>query len=103
MPAMPAPRTTTSGASSAAKVPPSVARERRLHNLGDGRLDVNSTGAMDELGGRVAVVTGAASGIGLALCERFVAEGMRVVMADVDPVRLEESAGELEADPESLI
>jgi DNA-binding LacI/PurR family transcriptional regulator len=28
--------------------------------------------------GRVAVVTGAASGIGLGLCERFAAEGMRV-------------------------
>src|SRR5205085_4638429 len=34
--------------------------------------------------GRVAVVTGAASGIGFALSERFAAEGMRVVMADVE-------------------
>ena len=33
---------------------------------------------------RVAVVTGAASGIGLALAERFVAEGMKVVMADIE-------------------
>src|ERR1700722_11435546 len=33
---------------------------------------------------KVAVVTGAASGIGLALTETFVAEGMRVVMADID-------------------
>jgi NAD(P)-dependent dehydrogenase (short-subunit alcohol dehydrogenase family) len=41
---------------------------------------------MDELRGRVAVVTGAASGIGLALCERFAAEGMRVVMSDVAAV-----------------
>ena len=32
----------------------------------------------------VAVVTGAASGIGLAVTERFVAEGMKVVMADVE-------------------
>jgi NAD(P)-dependent dehydrogenase (short-subunit alcohol dehydrogenase family) len=47
---------------------------------------------MDEFGGRVAVVTGAAGGIGLALCERFAAEGMRVVMADVDPGRLDQSA-----------
>ena len=40
---------------------------------------------MDALGGRTAVVTGAASGIGLALAERFAAEGMTVVMSDVDP------------------
>jgi NAD(P)-dependent dehydrogenase (short-subunit alcohol dehydrogenase family) len=53
---------------------------------------------MDELRDRVAVVTGAASGIGLALCERFVAEGMRVVMADVDPARLEASARQLRED-----
>ena len=39
---------------------------------------------MKRLDGRVAVVTGAASGIGLALCERFAAEGMKVVMADIE-------------------
>ena len=44
---------------------------------------------MDELTGRVAVVTGAASGIGLALAERFAAEGMRVVLADVEASALE--------------
>jgi NAD(P)-dependent dehydrogenase (short-subunit alcohol dehydrogenase family) len=40
---------------------------------------------MDEFTGKVAVVTGAASGIGLALAERFAAEGMKVVLADIDP------------------
>ena len=50
-----------------------------------------------ELRGRVAVVTGAAGGIGLALCERFAAEGMSVVMADVDPVRLGEASSKLAA------
>lgn len=39
---------------------------------------------MDDLRGKVAVVTGSASGIGYALCEAFAAEGMQVAMADVD-------------------
>ena len=41
-----------------------------------------------DLPGKVAVVTGAASGIGLAMAERFVAERMKVVLADIDDVRL---------------
>jgi NAD(P)-dependent dehydrogenase (short-subunit alcohol dehydrogenase family) len=44
---------------------------------------VGTTG-MTELTGRAAVVTGAASGIGLAVAEAFVAEGMRVLMTDLD-------------------
>jgi NAD(P)-dependent dehydrogenase (short-subunit alcohol dehydrogenase family) len=45
--------------------------------------------------GRVAVVTGAASGIGLGLCERFAAEGMHVVMADVEEPALSKAASGL--------
>jgi NAD(P)-dependent dehydrogenase (short-subunit alcohol dehydrogenase family) len=43
---------------------------------------------VQELRDRVAVVTGAASGIGLAVSEAFVDVGMRVVMADLDEERL---------------
>ena len=39
---------------------------------------------MDQLQGKTAVVTGGASGIGRAMVERFAAEGMRVVVSDVD-------------------
>lgn len=39
---------------------------------------------MEELSGKVAVVTGGASGIGLALGRAFLAEGMKVVLADVE-------------------
>ena len=50
---------------------------------------------MEQLTGRVAVVTGAASGIGLAAVEAFVAEGMRVVMSDVDEGSLRAHAARL--------
>jgi NAD(P)-dependent dehydrogenase (short-subunit alcohol dehydrogenase family) len=53
---------------------------------------------MDELDGKVAVVTGAASGIGAALAGRFASEGMRVVLADVEVGPLQEAADELAAD-----
>ncbi|MEE2678482.1 MAG: SDR family NAD(P)-dependent oxidoreductase [Myxococcota bacterium] len=50
---------------------------------------------MNEFEGRVAVVTGAASGIGFALAERFAAAGMRVALADVEAPALEAAAKRL--------
>jgi NAD(P)-dependent dehydrogenase (short-subunit alcohol dehydrogenase family) len=52
---------------------------------------------MKRLRGRVAVVTGGAGGLGRALGERFAREGMRVVLADVQPDPLETTAAELRA------
>jgi NAD(P)-dependent dehydrogenase (short-subunit alcohol dehydrogenase family) len=45
--------------------------------------------------GKVAVVTGAASGIGLAAARRFASLGMRVCLADRDEARLAEAAAGL--------
>jgi NAD(P)-dependent dehydrogenase (short-subunit alcohol dehydrogenase family) len=47
---------------------------------------------MRDLSGKVAVVTGAASGIGLALSRRLGADGMRVMMADVEEPALAAAA-----------
>jgi NAD(P)-dependent dehydrogenase (short-subunit alcohol dehydrogenase family) len=46
---------------------------------------------MEQLHGKVAVVTGAGSGIGRGLVRRFVAEGMRVVAADIEATALAET------------
>ncbi|MFJ1970443.1 SDR family NAD(P)-dependent oxidoreductase [Streptomyces sp. NPDC087903] len=53
---------------------------------------------MDLHPGQVAVVTGAASGIGLAMARRFAAEGLKVVLADVERDALERAAADLRAD-----
>jgi NAD(P)-dependent dehydrogenase (short-subunit alcohol dehydrogenase family) len=52
---------------------------------------------MRELRNRVAIVTGAASGIGLAVSEAFTGEGVKVVMADRDDDRVRSEADRLRA------
>lgn len=58
---------------------------------------------MREFKGRTAVVTGAASGIGLALATRLAAEGMNVVMSDIEQRRLEDAARTIAAKPGQLL
>lgn len=53
---------------------------------------------IEDLNGRVAVVTGGASGIGLAMAEAFLVEGMSVVLSDVDQVSLVAQVDRLSAD-----
>jgi NAD(P)-dependent dehydrogenase (short-subunit alcohol dehydrogenase family) len=52
---------------------------------------------MELAAGKVAVVTGAAGGIGLALAERFAASGLSVVLADVDGEALNVAADTIAA------
>jgi NAD(P)-dependent dehydrogenase (short-subunit alcohol dehydrogenase family) len=48
-----------------------------------------------DLTNKVAVVTGGANGIGKSLCTRFLAEGMKLVVADIELKMLEATVGEL--------
>jgi NAD(P)-dependent dehydrogenase (short-subunit alcohol dehydrogenase family) len=52
---------------------------------------------VDDLSGKTAVITGAASGMGRAFAERFAAAGMNVVLADVEAPRLDEAAAAVAA------
>ena len=50
---------------------------------------------MKDLKDKVAVVTGAASGIGRGMAEAFVDAGMKVVLADIEQAALEETVRSL--------
>ncbi len=53
--------------------------------------------------GKVGVITGGASGIGLAIARRLVAEGGRVAIGDVNPIALEKACAELGAAAHGLV
>jgi NAD(P)-dependent dehydrogenase (short-subunit alcohol dehydrogenase family) len=52
---------------------------------------------MKDFQGKVAVITGGASGLGRAMAERFAREGMRIVLADVEPNALAKAEAEMKA------
>jgi NAD(P)-dependent dehydrogenase (short-subunit alcohol dehydrogenase family) len=52
---------------------------------------------MDPLAGRVAVITGGAGGIGMAIARAFAARGAKIVLADIDEAALARSAEDLRA------
>ena len=57
---------------------------------------------MEKLTGKTAVVTGAASGMGLAMARRFAVEEMNVVLSDIDKSKLEVAVGEIREDGGSV-
>jgi len=59
--------------------------------------------AMQDFEGRIAVVTGAASGIGFALAQRFAQEGMKVVLADVEAPALEAAVTRLRQEEREVL
>lgn len=58
---------------------------------------------MHDLTGKVAVITGGAGGIGMAMAKRFAAEGMAIVLADIEAGSLESASAELAADGAEVI
>jgi len=50
---------------------------------------------MEDLQGKVAVITGGASGIGRAVAERAAAEGMKIVLGDIEEGPLKEAVDDL--------
>jgi NAD(P)-dependent dehydrogenase (short-subunit alcohol dehydrogenase family) len=58
---------------------------------------------MQDFEGKVAVVTGAASGMGLAFAERFAQEGMKVVLGDIESAPLEQAVRQLRRSEHDVI
>jgi len=58
---------------------------------------------MKNLGGKVAVITGGASGLGRAFAQRFAAQGMKLALADIEEPVLEATVAELRASGTEVI
>ena len=58
---------------------------------------------MREFAGKTAVVTGAASGMGLAFARRFAAEGMNVVLADIEQDALDAQVQQLRQEERTVL
>ncbi len=56
---------------------------------------MSESGSAARFAGKVAIITGGASGIGLATARRLVSEGARVAVADLDDAKLDSVAAEL--------
>jgi NAD(P)-dependent dehydrogenase (short-subunit alcohol dehydrogenase family) len=58
---------------------------------------VSEENEMEDFNGKVAVITGGASGIGLATARRLAREGMNIVLADIEPNTLERAVADVSA------
>src|ERR1700734_742871 len=63
--------------------------------VGRGRAGRDGRVPMEDLQGKVAVITGGASGIGRAVADRAAAEGMKIVLADIEQGPLEVAVDDL--------
>jgi len=69
--------------------------QNRLATTGSVRAATSRPTGMDDLSGKTAVITGAASGIGFELANQFGAAGMNLVLADVERDALDRAAAEM--------
>src|SRR6202020_231794 len=70
---------------------------RGISGHGTNQHEVRAVSGLPDLAGKVAVVTGGASGIGKGIAAKLVAEGAQVVIADIQRDAIEATAAEIGA------